>query len=276
MRKGYEGNAVQATEKEMTESRVLTEEKSSSVYSENETLLMGVHSEDAEVSGKALESLIDLNRGLIRSIALRFRDRGVDLEDLLQIGTIGMIKAARSFDAERGVRFSTYAVPLIFGEIRRHMRDEGPIKVGRYYKKLGSALLNERNRILAEEGREPHIKELALACGVSSEDAAVALDASAPMVSIYDNAFSEDDGVEILDTIADQDSLSENERFFDRMALAEAMAKMPELWKKIVIFRFYREFTQQQTASRLGLTQVKISREEKKIVDFLRNELTPK
>ena len=229
-----------------------------------------------EESEWACSQLIQTNMGLVRSIALRFRERGVDFEDLMQIGTIGMLKAIRSFDLERGTCFSTYAVPLIFGELRRHMRDEGPIKVGRAFKRLGAALMSEKNRILLEEGREPHIAELAERCGVSPEEAAMALESMSPMVSLSEYAFGEEEGVELEAILPDEDSSGEIDRLCSRIALGQAIDKMPSLWQKIVVFRYYRNLTQQQTAERLSLTQVKVSREEKKILEFLRSEMTPR
>lgn len=222
---------------------------------------------------EATVELIRRNTGLLRSIALRFCDRGVDFEDLMQIGTIGMIKAIRSFDLSRGTCFSTYAVPLIFGEIRRHMRDEGPVKIGRAYKRLGVALMNAKNRIQTEEGRTPGIVELSTICEVSPEEAAMALDAMSPLISLSEHAFDEDEGVEIGALIPDEDASSEIARTADRIALGQAIAKMPEGWRSIVALRYYRSMTQQQTADALGLSQVKVSREEKKILAFLREEL---
>ena len=248
--------------------------ESRSVYEDNITLLSIAQSSDESEAMRATEELLELNRGLLRSIALRFRERGVDMEDLIQIGTIGMIKAIRSFDLERGTAFSTYAVPLIFGEIRRHMRDEGPIKVSRYYKKLGASLVNERNKILSLEGREAHIDELASAFGVSASEAAVALEAISPIVSLSDRAFGDDDdGAEIGSLIADADSDAEFERIRDRIALNEAISQMPQMSRKIILLRYYRNMTQQETADELGLSQVKVSREEKKIMDFLRSKM---
>ena len=148
MRQGYYGNAVQAPDASVrTESAVASAEDvrtSAHAYADNRERILLAQSDDPAVSERAMAELIEANGGLIRTIALRFRERGVDFEDLVQIGTIGMIKAIRNFDTERGTCFSTYAVPLIFGEIRRHLRDEGPIKVGRYYKKLGAALLTAK------------------------------------------------------------------------------------------------------------------------------------
>ena len=241
-------------------------------FENNTDLIYVAQSDDEEAALLATEKIILANRGLVRSIALRFRDRGVELEDLMQIGTMGMLKAIRSFDLSMGTSFSTYAVPLIFGEIRRHLRDEGLIKVGRYYKKLGATLMNERNRILSEEGREARIEELAALCSVRVEDAAAAIDAISPVVSLSDNVYGEE-GMTLENTIPDEEASSDMERLCDRIALGQAVSKMPELWQKIVLLRYYREMTQQQTASSLGLTQVKVSREEKKIFEFLRAEM---
>ncbi len=243
-------------------------------FDNNRELIAIAQGEDEDAAMSALETLIETNQGLLRTIVGKFKDRGVEVEDLFQIGTIGMIKAVRSFDLERGTTFSTYAVPLIFGEIRRHLRDEGPIKISRYYKKLRATLMNLRNTILANEGREARIEELATLCSVSTEDAAMAIEAISPIASFSDKAFGgDDDGAELGDVIADSESEEEFERLRDRIALGEAIRKMPELWQKIVLLRYYREKTQQDTADILGLSQVKVSREEKKIVDFLRGEL---
>ncbi len=244
-------------------------------YENNKELLVIAQSDDEEAAMRATEELLELNRGLVRSIAQRFRDRGVDFEDLMQIGIIGMIKAIRSFDLERGTTFSTYAVPLIFGEIRRHMRDEGPIKIGRYYKKLGAAIMNARNKIYTEEGREAHIEELARMCEVSAEDAAMALEAISPVVSLSDKVYGADeDGVEFGATITDTESEADFEKLRDRIALGQAISEMPEQWQRIVLLRYYRNMTQQQTADSLGLSQVKVSREEKKIMEFLRTKMS--
>jgi RNA polymerase sporulation-specific sigma factor len=211
-----------------------------------------------------------LNMGLVRSLAIRFRDRGTEMEDLIQIGTIGMIKAIRSFDLSRGTTFSTYAVPLIVGEIRRHLRDDGMIKVSRTYRRIGVALMNAKSRICTEEGRDPTIGELAELCGVSPEEAAIALDATAPISSLSETVYGEE-GVTLEGTIADEDN--DIDRLSDKIALNQAISRMQPLWQKIVLLRYYRDMTQQQTADRLGLSQVKVSREEKKIMEFLREQL---
>ncbi|MBO5294513.1 MAG: sigma-70 family RNA polymerase sigma factor [Clostridia bacterium] len=240
-----------------------------SIYERNNELLERVQNGDAQAEAM----LVEENAGLVRRIARRFLDRGTEYEDLVQIGTIGMIKAIRSFSLERGTVFSTYAVPLIVGEIRRHLRDDGPVKVSRIYKRQGVSLMHEKNRIETEEGREPGIAELAAACGLSVEEAAISLDAISPVTSLSDFVYGED-SVTYEGVLSDEESENESERICDRIALSQSISKLPPLWKKIVLLRYYRNLTQQQTATALGLTQVKISREEKKILAELRRELS--
>ena len=240
-----------------------------SIYERNADLLARVAAGDRDAEA----ILVEENMGLVRTVARRFLDRGTELEDLVQIGTIGMIKAIRSFSLERGTAFSTYAVPLIVGEIRRHLRDDGPIKVSRIYKRQGVALMRERNRLLTEEGREAGITELAACCGLSVEEAAISLDAISPITSLSDFVYGED-SVTYEGVIADESSTDELEQISDRIALSQAIGTLPPLWRKIVLLRYYRNMTQQETAAVLGLTQVKISREEKKILAALREELS--
>ena len=236
----------------------------------NLDLIMRAQSEDEETSMLALEAIIEENMGLVRSIALRFRDRGTDYEDLVQIGIIGMMKAVRSFDPGREVVFSTYAVPLIMGEIKRHLRDDGPVKVSRVYKKLSAELGRARNKILTDEGREPSISELAQICGISVEDAAVALETVNPIASLSET-FGEDEKLTLESQLASTDI--EIERLNDKIALSQAISRLPRDWQKIITLRYYRNLTQQQVANIMGLSQVKVSREEKKILAVLREEL---
>ena len=240
-------------------------------YSKNRELIENAQSHDLEISERATEELLLLNMGLVRSIAVRFKDRGVDVEDLIQIGIIGMIKAIRSFDLSRETTFSTYAVPLIIGEIRRHLRDDGLIKISRYYKKIGAELMNIRNKIVSDEGREPKIEEIAEICGVTPEEAAVALDAISPVMSLSSSVGKDDSPLTLESRISDTDN--EIEKMFDHIALNQAISRMPPVWRQIVVLRYYKNMTQQETAKRLGLSQVKVSREEKKIMAFLKGEL---
>ena len=238
--------------------------------SRNVELICLAQGDDEAQAMIALESIVEENIGLVRSIALRFRDRGTDYEDLVQIGTIGMIKAVRSFSIERETAFSTYAVPLIMGEIKRHLRDDGPIKISRVYKKLSAELLRVKNRIISDEGRDPTISELALSCGITVEEAAVALDTVNPIFSLSET-YGEDEKLTLESQLASPDR--EIERLTDKIALGQAISKLPCDWKKIITLRYFRNMTQQQVADVLGLSQVKVSREEKKILEFLRGEL---
>ena len=221
----------------------------------------------------AMERLVLDNMGLVRTVAIKFRDRGTELEDLMQIGTMGMIKAIHSFDTTRGTAFSTYAVPLIVGEIRRHLRDDGLIRVSRGTRHTGVLLLRERSRIATEEGREATVSELAQAVGISVEEAAMALEAMTPVTSLSDNAFGED-SPELGAVIPDQAEADDMARQVDRIALAQVIEQLPPTWKKIILLRYYRNMTHQQVANTMGLTQVKVSREEKKIMAFMRERLS--
>ncbi len=240
-----------------------------SIYERNTELIARLQGGDVQ----AETLLVEENIGLVRTVARRFLDRGTEFEDLVQIGTIGMIKAIRSFSLDRGTAFSTYAVPLIVGEIRRHLRDDGLVKVSRIYKRQGISLMHEKNRILTEEGREAGIAELAARCGVSVEEAAISLDAISPITSLSDYVYGEDT-VTYEGVIADEESENESERICDRIAISQCINRLPSLWRQIILLRYYRNMTQQETAKALGLTQVKVSREEKKILAAMREELS--
>ncbi len=256
-------------EVEMARMAVAGEGREDDRFSRNIELIREAQAGDAA----AMERLVMDNMGLVRSVAVKFRDRGTEFEDLMQIGTMGMIKAIRSFDIERGTAFSTYAVPLIVGEIRRHLRDDGLIRVSRGTRHTGMLLMRERARIAAEEGRDATISELAAAVGVSVEDAAVALDAMTPVTSLSDNAYGED-SPELGATVPDRAEADDMAREMDRIALGQVIATLPPMWKRIILLRYYRNMTQQQVADVMGLTQVKVSREEKKIMAYMREQLS--
>ena len=234
-------------------------------YSKNTELLIRSQAGDEA----ATEELVKLNMGLVRSICLRFRDRGVEMEDLIQIGCMGMLKAIKSFEVERGNAFSTYSVPLIIGEIRRFLRDDGLIKVSRIHKRNGMLLARKREEYISENGKEPKIDELAALCGLSMEDAVIALDATSSVHSISE-LIGGDEDYTLEQTLAGESNV---EKRIEQMELADAIGRLPALWRKILFLRYIKELSQQQTADLLGLTQVKISREEKKIFAILRAEL---
>ncbi|MBQ7820962.1 MAG: sigma-70 family RNA polymerase sigma factor [Clostridia bacterium] len=234
-------------------------------FSENAELLRLAKDGDEA----ALEKLMENNMGLVRSIAVRFLGRGVELDDLLQIGSVGMLKAVRSYDASFNTAFSTYAVPLIIGEIRRYLRDDGMIRVGRKTRRLGAQILRVREEYIGKHGYEPGVDELASLCGVERDELIYALDAANPIASL--NETVGDTGLTLETTIADSDDAIL--ALTEKISLVSALDTLPDDWRKIVYLRYFKNLTQQQCAGILGMTQVKISREEKKILARLKEVL---
>ena len=241
----------------------LVEKKSP--YDENLKLLLAYREGD----GEAGERLAELNSPLVYSIASRFCGRGADMSDLVECGSLGLVKAMKTFDFSHGTAFSTYAVPLIFGEIRRFLRDDGIIKVSREEKRLSALLCAERERRLTS-GEPSDIASVASAVGISVQDASSALFASSPVRSLEESAFDDDEGTTLGSIICDEDAEG---REFNRFALRMAIEKLSPNHQKLIILRYFRDMSQTETARVLGLTQVKVSREEKKIMDILRREL---
>ena len=246
---------------------------------ENHALLRRYHEEtDERVRAEALSAIVDRNAALVRAVAGRFRDRirghcGIEMEDLYQIGTIGMIKAVRSFDFSYDTTFSTYAVPLIVGEIRRCLRDDGTVKVSRDIKRRGYLVLQAREAFVRREGREPTVRELAAASGEAEEVLMFLLDATGPVASLSDPLGGDgDDEAFTLETMLADDE-DEIERLTDRLTLRCAVDKLSERDRMILRLRYGRGLSQQQTAAILGLSQVKVSRTEKKIFAFLRTQM---
>ncbi|MCI7138277.1 MAG: sigma-70 family RNA polymerase sigma factor [Oscillospiraceae bacterium] len=211
--------------------------------------------------------LITENMGLVHTCAHRFTGKGIEYEDLFQAGCMGLVKAFDAFDRERGVRFSTYAVPVILGEIRRLFRDGGTVKVSRTLKELSIRTAREREKFALKEGREPTIKELAERLGVSEEDVTEAVCAAAPVISL---TADEDNG----GGQADVPVASPEEQIAERLSVIQAVSSLEERDRAIVRLRYYENKTQTQTAAALGMTQVQVSRREKKILGLLRQELS--
>ncbi len=221
--------------------------------------------------GEALNTLVSQNMGLCKSIALRFMNRGVEYDDLVQLASVGMIKAVRSFDSSFGTAFSTYAVPLIIGEIRRFLRDDGVIKVGRSVKRLGTDAMKKKEEFVRLHGREPKMSELAALCETSVEELVSALDATCPVKSIYEPIGNDGDGASLCDLLSDDSD--EIGKATDKIALAEALKSLPEMQRKLIYLRYVKEMSQANAGRILGMTQVKVSREEKKIIEALRRAL---
>lgn len=234
---------------------------------DNSALLLRIRDGDK----KALEALVDLNIGLVKNIARRFMGRGTDYEDLVQIGVIGMIKAARSFDPSYDTVFSTYAVPLITGEIRRFLRDDGPIKISRSVKRQGAQIMKAREAFVQANGREPHISELTELTGIPSNEIVYSMEAVSAVCSLNEPISAEPDAPTLESSIADDSCTFD--KITDKIALAEAIRRLPPLWREIIALRYFSDLSQCETGKRLGLTQVKISREEQKILEALKRSL---
>ncbi len=227
-------------------------------------LLTAAREGDAEAAGRMVEE----NSGLIWSVARRYFGRGVDPEDLFQLGCVGFLKAVRGFDESYGTRFSTYAVPKIAGEIRRFLRDDGPVKVSRGVKERAMAVRRAQQELEQRLGREPVLSELAEATGFTPEDIAALETASAPARSLQQE--SGDDGAALESVLGDW---GQEERFIERMALREAVAQLPEKERMTVLLRYWRGMTQDAAARVLGVSQVQVSRLEKRAVARLRELL---
>ena len=212
---------------------------------------------------KDRDLFIENNLGLVRSLCARFAGRGIEYDDLYQAGCIGLIKATDAFDTERGLCFSTYAVPVIMGEMRRLFRDGGAVKVPRSVKELGMKISRERQALEQKLCREPTVGELAAVLGVTPEDVTEAICASQPTVSL---TYEDDDGVSEteLPVISAEDEIS------DRLLVDSALEKLNNREKQLVIYRYYNSLTQSKTAEKMSMTQVQVSRAEKKILEKLR------
>lgn len=218
----------------------------------------------------ALETIVIRNMGLVRSVARRFLDRGTEYEDLVQIGSVGLMRAARSFDFSYNTMFSTYAVPLIVGEIRRFLRDDGMIKVSRSVKAQGAAIMRMKEQFSSEHGRDPTLSELSELCDLPPEEIAQTLEAISPIHSLSERVGGED-GTTLEGLIADKEDVID--ALTDKIALHEAIGRLTKRQQEIIRMRYFCDMSQQQTGDALGLTQVKISREEKKILEILRKAL---
>lgn len=219
-----------------------------------------------------LQTAVEENSGLVWSVVRRFSSRGYDLEDLYQIGCIGLIKAVRRFDSSYGVKFSTYAVPLITGEIKRFLRDDGMVKVSRHYKEINNAASSARAKLEAELMREPTVGEIAQRLGIDVFELGEAMEACTPWDSIYQTTGNDDKNDTYL---LDRLSGGEDCRLADKAALRCAIDALDEREKKLIAYRYFMDETQSKVAERLGISQVQVSRIEKKILSGLRLSLTP-
>jgi len=218
----------------------------------------------------ARDRLVNSNIRLVWSVVQRFMNRGYEPEDLFQIGCIGLLKSVDKFDLSYDVKFSTYAVPMIIGEIQRFLRDDGTIKVSRSLKETANKVRKMKDELSKTMGRLPTISEVAERLGITPEDVIFAQEANKPPTSIHETVFENDgDPITLMDQIADDSQ----ENWFDKMALAEAIEGLSERERTIVYLRYYRDKTQSEVASRLGISQVQVSRLEKKILKLIKDQI---
>ena len=209
---------------------------------------------------------VEDNLGLVRLCANRFRGKGIDYDDLYSAGCEGLIKAVRSFDEERGVRFSTYAVPVILGEIRGLFGSGGVVKVSRSLKELFLKASRERDSFMKKNGREPQMSELAEILGVSVVQLAEAMSSGQPVLSLTE---SDEDGEGQIDVPVP----APDEKISDFLALKQIISQLDDTEKKLIELRYFKNLTQSRTADILGMTQVQVSRKEKKLLLKMREKL---
>lgn len=219
---------------------------------------------------EARNEIVERNMRLVWSVVQRFLNRGYDPEDLFQIGCIGLLKSVDKFDLSYDVKFSTYAVPMIIGEIQRFIRDDGTIKVSRSLKEIGNKIRRAKDDLAKELGRAPTIYEVSDYLQIPVDEILLAQEAVMAPTSIHETVYENDgDPITLLDQISDQ----EEGKWFDKIALKEAIAGLDDREKLIVYLRYYNDQTQAEVASRLGISQVQVSRLEKKILKQIKSQM---
>ena len=213
------------------------------------------------------DSFVEENLGLVHLCANRFRGKGIEYDDLYGAGCVGLVKAASAFDRERGVKFSTYAVPVILGEIKRLFRDGGSVKVSRSVRELGMRISRAKEQFTLLRGREPTVSELAEMTFSTPEEVAEAIAMNMPTVSLTDNSDEGSDGqIDIAEPAPDTELV-------DIISLRQALSALDETDRKLIYYRYFKDMTQTRTAELLNMTQVQVSRREKKLLMILRGNL---
>ena len=231
-------------------------------------LLQSAHAGDKE----ARDRLVSEHMGLIWCVVRRFLGRGHEAEDLFQIGSIGLLKAIDKFDVSYDVRFSTYAIPMITGEIKRFLRDDGMIKISRSLKEMAAKAGAERERLGTSLGREPTLPELAESLQVEPTELAAAMESGAEVESLYKTIYHGDgNAIYLIDKL--EDMKEEDEGVLNKMVVARLLKELPPQEARLIVMRYYMDKTQTQVAKELGISQVQVSRLEKKILQTMRKRL---
>ncbi|AIY83156.1 RNA polymerase sporulation sigma factor SigF [Clostridium baratii] len=222
---------------------------------------------------KALNRLIEMNLALVSSISKKFLNRGYEYEDIYQIGSIGLVKAINNFDPSFNVKFSTYAVPMIIGEIKRFLRDDGMIKVSRNLKTLARKIHYCKEELTKKLDRDPTIDELSEYSGVNKEDILIAIESASSMQYLYDTIHQDDGSPVLLIDKISQKGGDDDSAMIDRIALKEAIGTLDLKARQIIMLRYFKDKTQVQVAKMLGISQVQVSRIEKKVLLKMREKL---
>lgn len=219
----------------------------------------------------AREELIRGNLRLVLSVIQRFTNRGESADDLFQVGCIGLIKAIDNFDITQQVKFSTYAVPMIMGELRRYLRDNAPVRVSRSMRDTAYKAMQAKEKLIAEKGREPKIEEIAKELGMSRQDVVIALEAISEPISLYEPVFSESgDTIYVLDQLGDH---NDDMNWLNEISLKEAIEQLGKREKRILNLRFFRGKTQVEVAKEIGISQAQVSRLEKCALNKIKNRI---
>ena len=235
--------------------------------SEKTELLKRVKAGDMD----ARDELIRGNLRLVLSVIQRFMGRGERADDLFQVGCIGLIKAIDNFDITQNVRFSTYAVPMIMGELRRYLRDNAPVRVSRSVRDLAYRAMQSREKLTAEKGCEPKVEDIAKDLGVPRREVVVALEAISEPISLYEPVFSESgDTIYVLDQLGDH---NDDMNWLNEISLKEAIAGLGKREKRILDLRFFRGKTQVEVAKEIGISQAQVSRLEKGALNKIKNHI---
>lgn len=215
--------------------------------------------------------LVEENSPLIKSVIKRFIGKGIEYDDLYQLGCMGFLKAIKNFNPEFGVKFSTYVVPMVIGEVKRFMRDDGAIKVSRALKTLNLQISKYIDECVKTEGKSPNIEKIAQHFNVPQQEVVLAMDSAKMPLSLYTPIEEDGDGGALLDRIEPQED--ENGKMIDNIALKEVIKKLCDRDKKIILLRYYFDKTQTEIAKQLNISQVQVSRLENKILEGMRNKL---
>lgn len=238
-------------------------------YEDNLELLIKARNGDKS----ALNNLIELNLPLVSAISKKFLNRGYEYEDIFQIGSMGLVKAVNNFDPNFNVKFSTYAVPMIMGEIKRFIRDDGIIKVSRSVKNIARKLHYDKEALSKKLDREPTIEELSEYTGINSEEIIFALESANGLQYLYDT-IHQDDGSPVLLIDKLSENCEEDNEIVDKIALKEALSNLDTKSRQIIMLRYFKDKTQVQVAKMLGISQVQVSRIEKKVLKIMKERLS--